>query len=85
MGDDTSLPCDPELFRDGQVVADLVYHPLETSWLRRAADQGLHTVDGLGMLVHQAALQQRIWLGGDAVIDTSAMRAAAEAALAGRS
>lgn len=85
MGDDTSLPCDPELFRDGQVIADLVYHPLETPWLRRAAERGLHTVDGLGMLVHQAALQQRIWLGDDAMIDTSAMRVAAEATLADRS
>jgi shikimate dehydrogenase len=84
MGDDASLPCEPEYFRDGQVIADLVYHPLETPWLRLAAERGLHTVDGLGMLVHQAALQQRIWLGDDAVVDTSAMRAAAEAALAGR-
>ena len=57
------------------------YHPLETAWLRRAAELGAPTVDGLGMLVHQAALQQRIWLGDDAVVDTTSMRAAAEAAL----
>jgi len=80
-GDD-DLPCPPELLHAGHIVADLVYHPLETAWLQRAADLGATTVDGLGMLVHQAALQQRIWLGDDAVIDTTAMRLAAEAALA---
>lgn len=78
---DADLPCDPSLLRDGQVVADLVYHPLETVWMKRAAEQGAQTIDGLGMLVHQAALQQRIWLGPDAVIDTVAMRSAAEQAL----
>lgn len=81
MGDDRSLPCDPELLNDGQTVADLVYHPLETPWLAAAARRGARTVDGLGMLVHQAALQQRIWLGDDAVIDTAAIRAAAERSL----
>jgi shikimate dehydrogenase len=81
---DGDLPCDPTLLHDGQVVADLVYHPLETAWMARAADRGARTVDGLGMLVHQAALQQRIWLGADAVIDTAAMRDAAERSLASR-
>lgn len=84
MGSDDGRPCDPDRLHDGQVVADLVYHPLETRWLREAAERGCRTVDGLGMLVHQAALQQRIWLGDEAVIDTVAMRAAAESALASR-
>jgi len=85
MGGTLDLPCDVGLLRPGQVVADLVYHPLDTPWLAAAAALGCQTVDGLGMLVHQAALQQQIWLGGDVVIDTSAMRAAAEAELAIRS
>lgn len=78
---ETDLPCDPSLFRDGQVVADLVYHPLETAWLRTAAERGARIVDGLGMLVHQAALQQRIWLGEAAAVDVTAMRQAALSAL----
>ncbi len=78
------LPCDPTLLRSDQIVADLVYHPLETAWMRAAERRGARTIDGLGMLVHQAALQQRIWLGADAVVDTSAMRAAAEQALSAR-
>jgi shikimate dehydrogenase len=76
------LACDPALLRPEQVVADLVYHPLRTAWLRAADDLGARTVDGLGMLIHQAALQQETWLGRRP--DTAAMRAAAEAALADR-
>jgi len=37
------------------LVTDLVYTPLETPFLRRAAEIGCTTVDGLGMLLHQAA------------------------------
>lgn len=79
---DLDMACDPALLRSGQVVADLVYHPLETAWIRAAADVGATTVDGLGMLVQQAALQQLQWLG--TMPDTTAMRIAAEAELARR-
>ena len=41
MGTD-ELPFDPALLRPGQVVADLVYHPLETALLRAAAAAGCH-------------------------------------------
>jgi shikimate dehydrogenase len=76
------LPCDPALLRDHQVVVDLVYHPLRTAWLIAAEEIGAHTIDGLGMLIHQAALQQERWIGVRP--DTGVMRTAAEAALAGR-
>ena len=76
-------PCDPALLRPEQIVVDLVYHPLRTPWLVAADAIGARTVDGLGMLIHQAALQQRRW-GGHRP-DTAVMRAAAEAALAERS
>jgi shikimate dehydrogenase len=79
---DADMACDPALLRSGQVVADLVYYPLETAWMRAAADVGAITVDGLGMLVHQAALQQLQWLG--TMPGTTAMRIAAEAELARR-
>ena len=69
------LPLDPGMLRAGQVVADLVYHPLETALLAAARAAGARVVDGLGMLVHQAALQQELWLG--ARPDTAVMRAAA--------
>ena len=58
-----SWPVDPVLLRSGQVVVDLVYHPLVTPWLAAAAKQGAITCNGLGMLVHQAALQIGRWTG----------------------
>ncbi len=59
----------------GLVVADLVYHPLDTPLLRAARAAHAPTVDGLGMLVHQAALQVERWSGRAAPVET--MRAAA--------
>ena len=76
------LPCDVELLSPKQVVADLVYHPLRTPWLAGADEVGARTIDGLGMLIHQAALQQQAWLGR--VPDVAVMRRAAESALADR-
>jgi shikimate dehydrogenase len=73
------LACDPTLLHPAQVVVDLVYHPLQTSWLARAAELGARTVDGLGMLIHQAALQQAIWTG--TMPDVAVMRHAALTAL----
>ena len=62
-----------------QVLADLVYHPLATPLLAGARTRGVEVVDGLGMLVHQAALQIEAWTGQIAPVAT--MRAAAEQAL----
>lgn len=38
----------------GSVVYDIITHPLETPLLRGARDQGMQTIDGLGMLIGQA-------------------------------
>jgi shikimate dehydrogenase len=81
MGSD-ELPCDPTLLRAGQVVADIVYHPRRTALLRAAEAVGAATVDGLGMLVQQAALQQVLWHG--TMPSVAAMTAAAERELAAR-
>lgn len=78
--DDFACPID--LLSDHQVIVDLVYHPLRTAWLAAAADIGARTIDGLGMLIHQASLQQLRWVGE--LPDVVAMRAAAEAELAAR-
>lgn len=78
MGSDV-LALDPELLRHGALVADLVYHPLDTALLIAARQRGCRTLDGLGMLIHQAARQQRLWTGYDP--DVAVMRAAAENAL----
>lgn len=76
------LPFDPAVLRPEQVVVDLVYHPLETALLRAAERAGCRTLDGLGMLVHQAVLQQEMWTGQRP--DPTVMRAAALAELARR-
>ena len=78
----SDVPFDPALLRRGQVVSDLVYHPLETALLRAAASAGCGTVDGLGMLVHQAVLQQELWTGQRP--DPTLLRAAALAELRAR-
>jgi shikimate dehydrogenase len=47
----------------GAVVADIVYSPLETALLAAARRRGLRTVDGLGMLLHQAVDGFARWFG----------------------
>ena len=76
------LPCAPALLRADQIIVDLVYHPLQTAWLGKATDLGARTIDGLGMLIHQAVLQQERWLGVRP--DATVMRIAAEAELGSR-
>ncbi len=56
-------PVDPTLLRPGQMVVDLIYHPSETPWMAAARAQGATVDNGLGMLVHQAALQLAAWTG----------------------
>ena len=51
------------------VVNDLVYTPLHTAFLRNAADMGATVVDGLGMLLHQAAPGFERWFGQRPEID----------------
>jgi shikimate dehydrogenase len=77
--DSTASPVDHSLLRPQQVVVDLVYHPRQTAFLTLAARAGCTTVDGLGMLIHQAALQQQIWTGQ--FPDVEAMTRAAHEAL----
>jgi shikimate dehydrogenase len=67
----------PQLLHPGQVVADLVYAPRPTRWLAEATVAGASPVDGLGMLVHQAAAQLVLWTGQAAPVE--AMWQAAEA------
>lgn len=45
------------------LVTDLVYTPLQTTFLQQAAMRGCTTVDGLGMLLHQAAPGFERWFG----------------------
>lgn len=50
-------------FQKDCVVSDIVYVPLETEFLALARRAGLKTVDGLGMLLHQAVPGFEKWFG----------------------
>ena len=45
------------------IAADIVYIPLETAFLKDAKSHGLKTLDGLGMLLHQAVPGFEKWFG----------------------
>ena len=62
--------------RKESVVTDLVYTPLKTKLLEAAEDCGCVTVDGLGMLLHQAVPAFERWFGKRPEVDR-ATRAAA--------
>lgn len=56
------------------VVTDIVYTPLTTPLLKDAAGRGNPTVDGLGMLLHQARPGFHQWFGAEPAV-TDALRA----------
>ena len=76
-GEPAETVLDPALLGPGQVVVDLVY-PL-TPFVEAARLRGATAVNGLGMLVHQAAHAFLLWTGEPAPLE--AMSAAALAAL----
>lgn len=65
---------------DTCVVSDIVYAPLITPLLKAAKSRGLHTSDGLGMLLHQASAAFEAWFGIRPTV-SEALRAKVEATL----
>lgn len=78
--DGSGLPVPAEVVAAGQVVVDLIYHPAVTPLLALATERGARAINGLGMLIHQAALAFERWTGEPAPI--AEMRAAVTAHLA---
>lgn len=56
------------------IVADIVYTPLRTPLLTEAEKAGCHTVDGLGMLLHQAVPGFERWFGHRPEVDDETRR-----------
>lgn len=79
MGDGR-VPFDPALLGKGQLVVDLVYHPAVTPLVAEARAHGATAVNGLGMLLHQAAHAFRHWTGQEPPLP--AMSAAALSSMA---
>jgi shikimate dehydrogenase len=75
MEDDDAPPIRLDAAHAQALVTDLVYTPLVTPLLAAAAARGLATVDGLGMLLHQAAPGFERWFGRRPDVD-AALRAA---------
>jgi shikimate dehydrogenase len=72
------LPVPAERLGSGQLVVDLIYHPLVTPLVRAARERGAVAVNGLGMLVHQAAIAFRLWTGEDAPLEAMSAAVLAE-------
>jgi shikimate dehydrogenase len=70
---DLHLPM--EAINPRALVTDLVYTPLKTQFLIEAEHRGCTVVDGLGMLLHQAAPGFERWFGHRPEVD-AATRAA---------
>ncbi|MGR3712830.1 MAG: shikimate dehydrogenase [Shimia sp.] len=70
---DLRVPLDG--LKSGTLVTDLVYNPLRTDLLEAAAAKGCVTVDGLGMLLHQAVPGFERWFGHRPVVDLATRRA----------
>lgn len=59
----SGTPADVTRLPNTAIVADIVYVPLQTPLLAAAAARNLRTVDGLGMLLHQAVPGFERWFG----------------------
>jgi shikimate dehydrogenase len=82
MKDIPSLDVALEALPKTAAVCDIVYNPLETGLLKRARAMHLKTVDGLGMLMHQAVPAFKAFFGVEPKV-TSALRRELESALHG--
>ncbi len=77
------LDLDLAVLPAGALVTDIVYVPLETPLLAAAKARGHATVDGLGMLLHQARPGFEAWFGRAPEVDAE-LRAEVLGALAAR-
>lgn len=68
--DGTSQPIPTGIVLPKQLlVADVIYQPFETPFLKWARSQGNHAVNGLGMLLYQAAEAFQLWTGKEMPTD----------------
>ena len=75
MGANAPPAIDLGVLSQNAAVCDIVYNPLETKLLKDAAARGHKTIDGLGMLMHQAVPSFEAFFGVKPAV-TPALRAA---------
>ena len=62
MWPDTESMPDWEI-KKGQILADTIYNPLETKWLKTGREMGAKTIGGLDMFIGQGLASIDIWFG----------------------
>lgn len=72
------LPVPGDRLGPGQLVVDLVYDPVRTPFLEEAGRRGAAAVNGIGMLIHQAARSFRLWTGEEAPLEVLSAAVLAE-------
>ena len=65
----TEPPAPLESLARGALAVDLTYGPELTPWIVAARAAGLHAIDGLGLLVHQARRSLSLWLGREVPVE----------------
>jgi shikimate dehydrogenase len=58
-----SLDFDLKDLKQGAIIYDIVYNPLETDLLKNAKNKQYQIVTGIGMLIYQAVPAFRLWTG----------------------
>ena len=56
-------PVPKSILKEGMVVMDIIYNPLETKLIRMSGALGCTTINGLHMFIHQGMEQFRLWTG----------------------
>ncbi|KHE90430.1 MAG: shikimate dehydrogenase [Candidatus Scalindua rubra] len=62
-------PVSKNILKEGMIVFDAIYNPIETRLLREAKGKGCHTINGLSMFINQAAEQFRLWTNIDPPVE----------------
>ncbi len=65
--DQTPVPKD--ILKEGMIVFDVIYNPIETKLLTDAKEKGCQTINGLSMFINQAAEQFRLWTDIDPPVE----------------
>tara|TARA_B100000989_G_scaffold292068_1_gene267403 strand:- start:1127 stop:1966 length:840 start_codon:yes stop_codon:yes gene_type:complete len=74
LKENEELKVDFRNLNENTVIYDIIYNPLETKFLKKAKSAQLTTVNGISMLVHQAAESFRKWFNievSDLLIESS--------------
>jgi len=58
----------PNEIREGMLIMDIIYNPIETKLLRIAREKGCSIINGLNMFVYQGVEQFKLWTGVDAPV-----------------